>query len=104
MLADWDTIAGQTRKKQECKGYLSYGSMEFTFFGLVEIIFLAQRVPRGNHSLNEAYKIELIEWGEHEYIYMLHSTAEIAQLPCCTVRRQQIGFIVCLTLPMQGAS
>lgn len=63
-----------------------------------------QHVPRGNRSLNEAYEIELIEWGEHEYIYMLHSTAEIAQLPCRTVRRQQIGFIVCLTLPMQGAS
>lgn len=41
MLADWDTIAGQPRKKQECKGYLSHGSVEFTFFGLVVMIFLA---------------------------------------------------------------
>lgn len=41
MLADWDTIAGQARKKQECKGYLSYSSAAFTFSGLGVMIFLA---------------------------------------------------------------
>jgi len=43
MLADWDSIAGQARKKQECKGYISDGSMEFTFSALVLMIFLAGR-------------------------------------------------------------
>lgn len=41
MLVDWDTIAGQARKKQERKGYLSYGSMDFTFCELLVMVFLA---------------------------------------------------------------